>query len=324
MQSHQRRLLLNAIPVLLTVAVLGYLAGGTTAPSSSGSGRARAGTSHREGTLAVSSPTVLAYPVAPGWQASTGAPRIPGLAIAQPLLLAPGVASASAGLIAGRLAEGGPGPLPTQFLARLRRAPTGEVIDLLNSQAYRYSHVSLTGFEHELTLYAIPNTTGTTLLACYAPKTGISASDLGTCEQIAAKLTLQVEAQSYELLTPDAGYARLIGAAVGRADEVRRSLRPAMHQNTPLASLSTLATRLAAGLEGAAESLSTLQPPPAASWAHTALSTALWRSRDAYAALAAAAHGGIPARYAAARTLVDEAEASLSSALRSFALIGYA
>ncbi|MFI5008889.1 MAG: hypothetical protein ACHQDY_01290 [Solirubrobacterales bacterium] len=294
------------------------------APSSSSPRRSRAGAAQMERMLAVSSPTVLAYPAASSWQARSGAPRIPGLSIAQPLLLAPGGAGVSVGLIAGKLAEDGPGPLPARFLARLPRAPTGEVVDLMNSQAYRYPHVSLPGFDHDLTLYAIPNSMGTTLVACYAPTAATSAGDLRTCEQIAAKLTLQVEAQSYELLTPDAGYARLIGAAIGRADEVRRELRPAMRPGASLASLSTLATRLAAGLAGAAESLSTLQPPPAAGWAHTALTTALWRARDAYSALAAAAHSGIPARYAAARTLVDEAEANLSSALRSFALIGYA
>jgi hypothetical protein len=324
MQSQQRRLLLNAIPVLLTVAVLGYLVGGMGAPSSPSTGRPRASEAQAGRTLAVSSPTLLAYSAAPGWRARSGAPQIPGLAITQPLLIAPDGAPASAGLIAGKSSEGGPSPLPAQFLARLPQPPSGEVVDLLNSQAYRYSRMSLVGFGHTLTLYAIPNSMGTTLIACYAPSAGASASVLRTCEQIASKLTLQVEAQSYELLTPDAGYAHQVGATIGHADELRRALRRAMRPGTRLASLSAAATRLAGGLAGAAESLSTLQPPPAVSWAHTALSTALWRARDAYFALAAAAHAGTPARYAAARTLVYEAETNLASALRSFALIGYA
>lgn len=323
MDSRRRRLLFNAIPVLLTVALLGYLVGAVTAPGTSSIARTGAGT-QTERTLAVSSPTVLAYPAASRWQARRGAPQIPGLSIAQPLLLAPGGATASVGLIAGKLTNGGPSPLPAQFLARLARVPRGEVVVLMNSQAYRYPHVSAPGFHHTLTLYAIPNSMGTTLLACYAPPAGGSGGELQTCEQIAARLTLQVEAQSYELLTPDAGYARLIGAAIVRADSVRRALRPAMRPNTSPGSLAAIATRLAAGLAQAAESLSTLQPPPAAGWAHTALSTALWRARAAYSALAIAAHARSPARYTAARNLVDEAEENLSSALRSFALIGYA
>ncbi len=323
MESRQRRLLFNAIPVLLTVALLGYLVGAVSAPSTSSGGRTGAGT-QTERTLAVSSPTVLAYPAASGWQARTGAPEIPGLSIAKPLLLAPAGATASAGLIAGKSTDGGPSPLPAQFLARLTAVPRGEVVVLMNSQAYRYLHVSAPGFHHALTLYAIPNSIGTTLLACYAPSADGSAGELRTCEQIAAKLTLQVEAESYELLTPDAGYAHLIGAAFARADGVRRALRSAMRPNTSPGSLAAIATRLTAGLAEAAESLSTLQPPPAAGWAHTALSTALWRARAAYSALAAAARAGIPARYAAARNLVDDAEENLSSALRSFALIGYA
>ncbi len=323
MQSHQRRLLLNTIPVLLTVAVLGYLAGAMTAPSSSSPGRSRAGAAQVERTLAVSSPVVLAYPAAYGWQARGGAPRIPGLSIAQPLLLAPGGADASTGLIAGKLAEGGPGPLPAQFLARLPRAPIGEVVDLMNSQAYRYPHVSPLGFDRNLTLYAIPNSMGTTLVACYAP-------------------TAVRRRGGFADVRTDRGQAHAAGRSSElRAADPRRRLRPphrrchrARRRGAPraapgdapsasLASLSTLSARVAAGLAGSAESLSTLQPPPAAGWAHTALSTALWRTRDAYSALAAAAHAGTPARYAAARTLVDEAEANLSSALRSFALIGY-
>ena len=323
MGSHQRRLLLNAIPVLLAVALLGYLVGVASAPSTSSSGRALVGAQTAR-MLAISSPAVLAYPAASGWQATARAPQIPGLSLTQPLLLAPGGATAPTGLIAGKLTEGGPSPLPARFLARLAQAPTGEVVDLRNSQAYRYQHVSAQGFHHSLTLYAIPNSTGTTLLVCYAPAVVRSTSEMGTCEQIAAKLTLQVEAQSYELLTPDAGYARLIAAAIGRVDDMRRTLRPAMRPSVSPANLATLATRLAAGLAGAAESLSTLQPPPVAGWAHTALSTALWRTRDAYSALAAAVHAGMAARYAAARALVDKTEANLSSALRSFALIGYA
>ncbi len=323
MGNHQRRVLLNAIPMLLTVALLGYVVGAVSAPSTSSIGRARVGTQSAR-MLAISSPTVLAYPAASGWQATARAPQIPGLSIAQPLLLAPRGVTASTGLIAGRLTGGGPSPLPAQFFARMPQAPMGEVVDLMDSQAYRYRHVSAPGFHHTLTLYAIPNSTGTTLLVCYAPAVMRSTREMRTCEQIAAQLTLQAEAQSYELLTPDTGYARLVAAAIGHADNMRRTLRLAMRSSVSPANLAALATRLAAGLAGAAESLSTLQPPPVAGWAHAALSTALWRTRDAYSVLAAAAHAGMPARYAAARVLVDHAEASLGSALGSFALIGYA
>jgi hypothetical protein len=324
MQSHRRRLLLNSIPIFLTVAVLGYLAGGMAASGSSSSTRSRADTvSAAEATVAVSSPVVLAYPAAPGWRVASGAPTIPGLSIATPLLLEPAAGGGRVGLIAGRLAEAGPAPLPARLLARLSRLPAGEVVDLTNTQAYRY-RLTIPGFARQLTIYAIPSSAATAAIACYAPASGALAGDLRVCEQIVAKLALQVEAQSYELLTPDAGYAHQLSAAIAHVNELRLALRPAMRPGVASATLSGLATRLAAGLAGTAETLSTLQPPAAAGSAHTTLSTALWRTRDAYAALAAAANANSAARYAAARGLVVQAEANLASALRSFKLLGYA
>ncbi len=325
MQSHRRRLLLNSIPILLTVAVLGYLAGAMVANGSSNSTstHTRVGPAPAEGTVAVSSPVVLAYPAAPGWRVASGAPTIPGLSIVTPLLLEPAAGGGRVGLIAGRLATAGPSPLPVQLLARLSRFPVGEVVDLTNTQAYRY-RLTIPGFARQLTIYAIPSSAATAAIACYAPASGALAGDLQVCEQIVAKLALQVEAQSYELLTPDAGYAHQLSAAIAHVNELRLALRPAMRAGIASATLSGLATRLAAGLAGSAETLSTLQPPAAAGSAHTTLSTALWRTRDAYAALAAAANANSAARYAAARGLVQEAEANLASALRSYRLLGYA
>jgi hypothetical protein len=146
------------------------------------------------------------------------------------------------------------------------------------------------------------------------------------CERIAATITFlspTSETQAGDYLTPDAGYARQVSAAIGQVDELRVALRTGMRAGAAQATVTTLATNLAHGLAGAARSLSVAQPPTAAASAHAALLESLLRSYSAYAALAAAIRAGSPPGYTAAGARVYEAEAALGQALKNFASIGY-
>jgi UDP-N-acetylmuramyl tripeptide synthase len=85
--------------------------------------------------------------------------------------------------------------------------------------------------------------------------------------------------------------------------------------------LAALANRLAARFADTAAGLSTLEPSLIARRAQAGLSKAISSARQAYVALAAAAHR--PARAQLARKHVYEAEANVNAALAGFSLLGY-
>ncbi len=311
--SGERQLV--AVLVLVTVAILGYLAGhgGSTATPADPT---------REASNAV---MLVDYAPVSGWRPASGAPRIPGLSIAQPVVVAPNGDGSRAGLIVGQLG-GEPSPLPAGLLERLRHLPSTEVVQLLNTQAYRYSGLSVGGSDLKLTLYAIPNSpTAATAIVCYV--SAGSSSDLPVCEQLAPTLSIamgtpQVEVRAYDSLTPNADYARHLTAAVGQLDGLLGTLRPEIHAGASRVTVARLAKRLADGLGGAAQSLSVV-PPPAARRVHAALSASVSQAGAAYAALGAAVDGGSTLAYNVARTQIYMAEGGISAALKQLTLLGY-
>jgi hypothetical protein len=309
MHNSNRKFVALAALVVIAAAILGYLAG---------HGRPAAASGEYMRTAFAAS-VQLSYPA--GWQRVAAAPEIPGLSFANPVVLAPDGDGANAGLVTGQLPSGEPSPLPRSFVARMRWFPNTQEVDLLNTQAYMYSSLRVPDFDRMLTLYVVPNPGGNpTALACYA-STGFSA-DMRTCGQIAATLTVLGQSQNYSL-TPEPGYARKVSASIAALDGERVSLRRAMAQRVVPAAEQGLATRLAEGFANAAASLSALEPSYVAGQAQATLSGALGQARNAYTGLAAALSAESSSRYAAAITQVNEAEASVNTALESFALLGY-
>jgi hypothetical protein len=293
----------------LGIAIIGYVAGHSRSQSSAA-----------EKTLTASGTNLaLNYPAT--WRAASAAPKIPGLAIAHPLVLAPAGDATQAGLVAGELAGGRAGPLPTTLLTLMPTLPETAVVDLLGSQAYRYAHVDVTGFDHQLTLYAIPNPGGQdTVLACYA--SAPLSSYMRTCEHIVASLTLPGQSQTYDL-TPSPAYARELTTSIGALDAQRSSLRREMSVHAASAAAQTDAHRLVSAYARAAASLSKLKPSPVAGATQTTLTRSIVQTSDAYKAFAAAAAEESTAGLAAAGKQVDEAETRVQDALDQFVLLGY-
>ena len=306
-----------AVLLLLTVAIVGYLDGHG---HSSGPPVERS----REASNVA---TVINYDAASGWRPASAAPSIPGLAIAQPLVVAPGGDGARTGLIVGKMLGSEFGPVPPQLLAQVRQPPDTQVVDLLNTQAYRYSGLTITRSGMALTLYTIPTSaTSTTAIVCYA-QAG-SSGGLQACERLAGTLTIatpspQVEERTYQSLTPQLAFGKRISAMAARVQALLGTIRPELRQGASRAASAAAARRLAGGLAGAAGSLSGVSPPPAAARAQGSLSESLARAREAYSALAAALGSGDESAYSAALTQVYAAEASLSSALKNFGLLAY-
>jgi hypothetical protein len=272
-----------------------------------------------EKPLTASSDGVLVdYPF--GW-APEHARSIPGLVLERPVALAPSDAKGEAGLIAGRLSSSEPGPVPGSLIPLLQGVPQTEVVDLLGYQAYRYRHMRLAGFAREVTLYAIPNTSGPGVaLACFAAR-GASA-EMSSCERIAGTLTVTEQSQSYDL-APEPALAHTLSMAMGKLDAARTRLRATMASNASFASLELHARELAGAFSRAAASLAPLEPPPTAGAAKAALIAALQQAQSAYAALAAAANAQESAPLAEARARVYKSELAVDYALEGFALLGY-
>jgi hypothetical protein len=295
---------------LLVAATLGYVVGH----------HASAGVPREQVRSAFVAGVQLSYPS--NWRPAGAVPAIPGLSLAHPAVLAPNGDTAHAGLLTGELPGGETIPLPARFVARMHALPSTEVVDLVETQAYRYSRLSVAGFAQTLTLYVLPDPAGRpAVLACYAGA-GFSA-DMQACEQIVSTLRLVDQSHSYNL-APDPTYAARVSAAIGALNGQRSVLRAEMSRRATLATVQGLSTRLADVYANTAASLGALEEPSlVARKAQALLSGSLVEAREAYGALATAAGARSVSRYTAARAQVESAEANINTALESFALLGY-
>jgi hypothetical protein len=299
---------------LLATAVLGIVIIGYVL------GHSRSQGAPAEKMLTASAGNVLlTYPTT--WRAATTTTDIQGLAITHPLVLAPGGDTRQAGLVAGALGGGEGAPLPGPVIALMPSLPETAVVDLLGSQAYRYTHVKLAGFDRDLTLYAIPNPSGEeTVLACYASAS--QTAYIRACEHIVASLTVLGQAQTYDL-TPNPSYARELSAQIATLEEQRSSLRAEMAAHATSAAARSAATRLASAYASAAASIAKLEPPSAAGAAQTTLVHSIQQAGGAYTTFATAAGEENVTRLNAARKQIDEAETGVQRGLEEFALLGY-
>jgi hypothetical protein len=298
------------IPVLLAVAVLGYLVGHR---------HSHAAASPRPPRAVTTGNVVLDYPT--GWRVAAVGPRIPNLALARSSALAPDGESATAGLLVGTLPSGELAPLPRKFVATLRRAPSTEIVNLLEVQAYRYARLSVPRFDKALSLFVIPDRGGApTALACYAPTP--SSAYMLACERSVAAATVTGQLQGYQL-TPDATYAAKISGAIAALDRLRVSLKHELGPKVSAATAKRLARRLASGYGIASSALAVLEPSVEAAPVQAALAGAINKARAGYDALAAAAGAQNVSAYMAAQSDISSAEAGVDQALESFALLGY-
>jgi hypothetical protein len=302
-----RQLPVFVAPLLALAVIAGFLAGNHRAQPAP----------KEQSLLAHQAGIALEYPS--GWRPAAGAPPIPGLAIAHPLLLAPGGNAARAGLLSGQLPAGEAAPLPAAFVALMPELPRTEVVSFLDVRAYKYTRLRLPAYGPTLELYVIPGAaSNATAIACYASPGAVSY--LRQCEQIVATLT-PVGHPAYDL-KPSARYSSRLGAVIGEMDGERLIIRRQMGVLRTPRAVAGLATTLADRFATAAAAIRALHPPPPAAAAQTALVASVERAGESYRELATAASGPAAAA-AAAQAHVGSAEAGVDGALATFALLGY-
>jgi hypothetical protein len=300
------------VPVLVVLALLGFLAGHHRAQRSS------ADTAGSEVSVTTASGIQLDYPA--DWQPAKSALPIPGLPIADPLVLSPAGDSTEAGLISGQILPSQTSPLPVRLLSHLRAPPATQVVNVGFTQAYRYSRLSIPGYAPALILYVLPNTgNGTTAVACYAATA--DSAYMKECEQIVTSVS--VTGQSADELTPDSAYAGQLDALIEGLDSTRATLRREMGVSTTTGKLANLSMALAERYTSAAATLSKIKAPAMAGPAQAALANALVGTDDAYRALAAAASTSSATGGRTAEIRIGEAENNVNATLESFTLLGY-
>ncbi|MFI4990752.1 MAG: hypothetical protein ACHQHO_07555 [Solirubrobacterales bacterium] len=298
----------GVVPVLIAVAIVGYVVGHSSGKSSSAEDRAANG-----------SGVALGYPR--GWRMARIAPGIPQLPVADVVVIAPRGKAEHAGLMLGMLPAGELAPLPKRFVATLARLPVPEVVNLVETQAYRYPRLTVPGYGRTLTLFVIPNPgRRPMLLACYASPG--RSSQMRACEQSVATVTTAGAPQALQL-TPEPVYASAISNAISPLDRLRASLKRELQPDVTVASARRLATELADGFAAATQALDRLYPPPPVEPAHAAVIDAVGRAHDGYLALARAIGERDPSRYVAAQKEIARAEADVDAALGSYVLLGY-
>lgn len=294
--------------MLIAVAILGYVAGHSSGKSGSPENQAQKGAD-----------VALGYPA--GWRMAKIAPGIPQLSVADVIVIAPNGNAEKAGLMFGGLPSRELAPLPRRFVDTLSSLPAPQIVNLVETQAYKYSQLSVPGYDRRLTLFVIPNPGKHPMLfACYASPG--SLAEMAECEQSVATVTAVGEPQAYEL-TPEPKYASAISATVSTLDGLRATLKRELTPDVSVATAQRLATELAEGFATATGALDRLHPSVVAEPVHAALTDASRRAHDGYVALATAIRDRDVKRYAVAQTAVAEAEADLDEALGSFVLLGY-
>jgi hypothetical protein len=299
---------LEVVPVLIAVAILGYVAGHSSGNSASPENQAQKGAD-----------VALGYPA--GWRMAKIAPGIPQLSVANVIVLAPNGNAEKAGLMFGSLPSGELAPLPKRFVATLRRLPTPQIVNLVETQAYKYSQLSVPGYDKRLTLFVIPNPgRRPKLFACYA--VAGSSAEMRQCEASVATASAVGQPEAYEL-APEPTYASAISATVSTLDALRAALKRELGPDVTVSAARRLAMELAEGFATAAGALDRLHPSVVAEPVHGALTDAARRAHDGYVALAAAIGERDVTRYELAQKAVARAEADLDTALGSFVLLGY-
>jgi hypothetical protein len=294
------------------VAVGGYLLG-----SHRGSSHVAAEAPPSTTRSLSSSGLLIEFPVS--WRRASTATAIPGLALTHPVTLEPS-GTTGAGLITGELPPGEAAPLPAGFLAHLNGLPHVEVVNLVSTQAYRYTSIGLPNFTKAIDLYVIPAAgTGARVMACFAPKRLTPASQ--QCERIVSGVALT--GPPAETLTPEPIYAKQLSDVLASLDAERSRARRETASGASVAQVASAASSLAARLSAASESLAALQPPQLVAPAGAALASALRKAGEAYSALAVAARAESLGEYDSARTAVGTAESRVDAALANFALMGY-
>jgi Protein kinase domain len=291
--ARRRRLIALVGGVMVLVAVAGYLVG------QSGGDKAAPASK-----VASNDEIALAYNSR--WTPGGDPAAVRGLKLVSPIALQSG----SARIVAGKIANPGPGLLPVGVPPP---SATG-VVTLDRTPALRHTDVPA-GAGTSATVFVVSTENGPEAIAC------VGASAKG-CEGVAATLRMKGGAGALDI-RPSKAYATALTAVV--ADHARREVadRRALARagSSPAqAAAAAAAARAQAALAARARAL---PAPKAAAAANAAVVAAIGGTATGYKRLAGAARAHDAGAYRRAGGALQRAQARLTAAVAALKLLGY-
>jgi predicted Ser/Thr protein kinase len=297
--------------VVLTVALVGFLLG-----------RASEDAPEPRSTVVVAGPLALRF--GEDWRTLNAAPGIPGLPLADQILLN-STDVRRPGQVRAGIAPGAEGVLllPRELEEQLEAAPKPEPVRLGSFAALRYRDLRHRSLGAKIMLYVVPTTRGAATIACLAPLVGEPGDTAGfaRCESVAA--TLSLRAARAEELSPNDRYARAVNGVVARLDRIRDDERNDLAAARRPASQARAARRLRAGFQAAAVALRDVRPGLAERPTHRTMLAGLDATAAGYRALARAARVHDEKAFERASARVARGEDVFQGAHLSLATLGY-
>jgi len=267
--------------------------------------RARAGRVALAGQLAVSYPS--------SWERLDRPTDVPGLALDDPIALAPKGDDRGGGLLAGRVRGSVSALISRAESGANQAAGRPQPVRLGTLEAYRYTGLNPPAFDRSLTLYVVPTTAGVTAVVCFSEPFAARAF-MPECERVATTLRLTGSRPVPVVLSRK--LAEALDATVTRLNSARTTgARRLAAARTP-AGQARIAAGLARAYERARRSLLIARGTTADPRSDGILA-AIKASQTGYGRLAAAGRRRDLTAYDAARELIRRAEADLDRALRS-------
>ena len=256
-----------------------------------------------------------------GWRRDASPARVPGVALEQPLAVAP-PKPAGTRLVAGFTDADGPTLLALDEDEISRPAKAPERVTLGSLQALRYRDLAVVGDPAtRLTLYAIPTDGKVVTVACMATAPAVARS-LAACEHVAT--TLELRSARGLALGPSGEFARSASTILDRLEERRRREGLALRAARTQRGQASVAARAGVPYTLAARSFAALRAGPVERPAARRIVSELRAVRDAFAALASAARAGSATRYRSAARRVAQGVRSVDAAIARLRAAGYA
>jgi TIR domain len=260
-----------------------------------------------------------------GYAKMSSAPALPGLDLVESASYAPGGKDGGRAVTFGQPDANNPTLLPAQFRKAVRLAG-GEVPDRAavklgpdGLQGYRYEGLAPAGISRRVTVYASPTSEGVATVACLAPPADAGAFKR-ECEGIAN--TLRIASGKPFPVGPDPGYAKVLGATLGRLDGQVANGRKALARDKTTFKAQA-ARDIQSAYVAAAKRLRDTTTSPADTRINMALAEGLGAAARAWERAASAAAKKDKRGFAAAGTAIRKRQAELARTLARLEAVGY-
>ena len=245
---------------------------------------------------------------------------MPGLDVADRLVLEAGGDDGRGTLVAGLVASTGAELLARDFVLAARGQLRQQPVRLGRMEAVQTGPVALSGVRGSVTAYSVPTDSGVATVACVVPPAGAGrfAND---CRRTA--MTLDLVGPVARPLRPDREYAGELQAALDALAGERRELEPRVRQAVRPPSQGRRLQELGRAWGSAASTLEGVTPGPREQGAHMALVEALRAVATAYEDAGTATAREDRTAYRAASSELDAARQAVTEALRQLGQAGY-